>query len=332
MSRLLLSGISKFGVASLISASMAYGQVPPAQSIAVSNGISDGVAEGASTEVATGASTEVAPSAAAVTPNAPASAHEITDAGVSDVAIDPASLLPDLAALPTRKTTLIGGTIEKLDRLRDQFTVRVFGGGKMKICFDPRTHIYRDGGEVSASELRSGDHVYVDTVLNSSTVFARNIRLKTAAGGESQGIVVSYRGDNGELMLRDALSPKPLKLKLAPQTRLIDNGHTAAATELIPGTLVTVSFGPQKDGIALAREVSILAIPGGSFTFVGRVTGLDLSASLLTLTSATDGKSYEIFLDPSAVAANDTLRQASDVTVLTQFDGHRYVAKNFTVN
>jgi hypothetical protein len=308
-----LNVISKFGVATLLSASIAYGQAPPAQSMALS------------TEV----STEAVPSSASATPNVEPNgiAPEI-----SDTAIDPASLLPDLPSLPTKKTTLIGGTIDKLDRVRDQFTVRIFGGGKMKIFFDPRTHIYRDGSDVSASELRAGDHVYVDTILNGSTVFARNIRLKTAAAGESEGYVVSYRSDNGELILRDAISPKPLKLKLTPQTRLNDNGRSVAATTLIPGTLVTASFGPQQDGRALAREISILAIPGGRFTFVGKVTGLDLSASLLTLTSSTDGKSYEIFLDPSAVAANDTLRQAADVTVLTLFDGHRYVAKNVTVN
>jgi hypothetical protein len=314
MGRLLmgrLNVVSKFGVASLISASMAWGQAPPAQSLALS----------------TEPSTEVAPSVATVTPN--------PDAGTADIhdtTIDPASLLPDLVSLPFKKTTLIGGTIDKLDRVRDQFTVRIFGGGKMKIFFDPRTHIYRDGNDVSASELRAGDRVYVDTILNGSVVFARNIRLKTAAGGESQGFVVSYRSDNGELMLRDALSPKPLKLKLTPQTRLSDNGHSVAATELIPGTLVTVSFGSQQDGRALAREISILAIPGSNFTFVGKVTGLDLSSSLLTLISATDGKSYEIFLDPSEVGAKNSLRQDADVTVLTQFDGHRYVAKNLTVN
>src|ERR1700756_5710279 len=61
-----------------------------------------------------------------------------------DVTLDPASLLPALPELPRSKPSLIGGTIDKLDRVRDQITVRVFGGGKMKIAFDPRTHIYQN--------------------------------------------------------------------------------------------------------------------------------------------------------------------------------------------
>jgi hypothetical protein len=190
--------------------------------------------------------------------------------------------------------------------------------------------------------LRVGERVYVDTVLNGSWIFARNIRLKTTAGGESQGAVISYHdayhgtnnsSDGGELLLRDALSPQPLKLRVTSQTRFIDNnGHTGAASTLIPGTLVSVKFGKQQEGRATAQEVSILAIPGTNLTFVGRVTGLDLSSGLLTLTSSTDGKSYDIYLNPSTIEAKDKLQRAADITVLTLFDGHRYVAHSITVN
>jgi hypothetical protein len=303
MGRWLLNRISKLVVLPSLLVVMAFGQAPP--TLAMVPHSTDSMATGGE-------------------------AAETKEA--SDTTLDPASLLPDPPSLPSKNTSLIGGTIEKLDRVRDQFTIRVFGGGKVRMCFDPRTHIYSDGNEVTASNLHPGDRVYVDTILSGGAIFARNIRLKTAAGGESRGLVMSYRSDNGELTVRDALSPEPLKLRVTPQTSLVDKGHTVAATDLVPGALVTVNFSTPQNGRAVAREISILAVPGTSFTFVGRVTGLDLSSGLLTLTSATDGKSYEIYLDPSAVTDHDRLRQAADVTVLALFEGNRYVARNVTVN
>jgi hypothetical protein len=251
----------------------------------------------------------------------------------SPTTLDPASLLPDLPSLSSAKASLIGGTIQKLDRVRDEITVQVFGGGKMKIFFDTRTHIYEGRGQASTSDLHLGDRVYVDTILDGSAVFAKTIRLKTTlSAGESQGTVTSYRPDKEELVLRDALSPQPLKIRLTPQTSIIQGDHAAPAGELVSGTLVAVKFGPQQDGRDVAREVSVLAVPGASFTFAGRVTGLDLRLGLLVLTSSTDNRTYEIYFDPSAVAVDDNLREAAAVTVLTRFDGDRYVARSVTVN
>ncbi|MGA8540183.1 MAG: DUF5666 domain-containing protein [Terriglobales bacterium] len=249
-----------------------------------------------------------------------------------ETTVDPASLLPQLPGLSSRKVSLIGGTVEKLDRVRDQLTLRIFGGGKMKIDFDPRTHVYRDGAETPISDLHRGDRLSIDTVLDNGIVVARNIRLETAAAGESQGTVVSYNGANGELIVRDALSPHLLKLHATSQTRFLDRDRPASASQLIRGTLVTVKFGSQKDGNAIAQEVSVLAIPGSTVTFVGHVTALDLRANLLVVTSAADGKNYEIYLDPSTITLDDNLRLTADVTVLTRFDGDRYVAQNVTVN
>ena len=266
----------------------------------------------------------------AITTSRPAS-EPATEA--SDIAIDPASLLPDLPKLPTAKASLIGGTIGKLDRVRDQITVQIFGGGNMKISFDTRTHVFRDGNEASVSDLRQGDRVYIETILDGSTVFARAIRLKTSTfAGESQGIITSYRADKGELEIRDALSPQAVKIRVTSQTRIVDGSHAASTTRLAPGTLVAIKFGPRQDGGEVAREVSVLATPGESFTFAGQVTAIDLRLGLLVLTSSTDHKTYEIYLDPSVVGVDDNLRPPADVTVLTRFQGNRYVARSVTVN
>lgn len=250
---------------------------------------------------------------------------------VSDTALDPASLLPDLPSLSSAKASLIGGTIERLDRVRDQLTVQVFGGGKLKITFDPRTRVYSNGSEASLSALHKGDRIYVDTILDGSTIFARSIRVKTTgSGGESQGIVVSYRGDNGELTLRDALSPQPLKIRLTSQTQFTQGGHAVSA-ELLPGTLVAVKFGAQ-GGRDVAREITVLAVPGASFIFAGVVTALDLRLGILVINSSTDHKTYEISLNPSVAVDADSLRPGTDVTAVANFDGSHYVARSLTIN
>jgi hypothetical protein len=270
-------------------------------------------------------------------PPASSSATVATDsADATDTVLDPASLLPDLPELPRAKASLIGGTVDRLDRVRDQLTVQVFGGGKMKISFDPRTHVFDNGIVASLSALRRGDRVYVDTILDGSTVFARTIRVRTTGmTGESQGTVVSYRADKGELMLRDALSPEPLKIHVTPQTQLTQGGHAFSAGELTAGTLVAVKFGPQNGNGGrgdVAREINVLALPGASFTFAGRVTAVDLRLGILVIDSSTDHKTYEISFDPALATQADTLRPDTNVTVIAQFEGDRYVARTLTVN
>lgn len=267
-------------------------------------------------------------------PKSPASTSIVEPvAEDSDAAIDPASLLPDLPSLPPEKASLIGGTIQKLDRIRDEITVQVFGGGKIRIFFDPRTHIYLGTEQGSTADLHKGDRVYVDTILDGSLVFAKNIRLKnTISAGQSQGVVTSYRSDKGELVLRDVLSPRPLKVRLTPQTKIVHGDRTAGPSELITGTLVSVKFGPEEDGRAVAREISVLAVPGSSFTFAGRVTSLNLRLGLIVLTSSTDHKIYEIHFDPALISVDDNLRPDANVTVQTRFDGNQYLARSITVN
>jgi hypothetical protein len=251
----------------------------------------------------------------------------------TETLMDPASLLPDLPPLPKAKASLVGGTIGKLDRVRDQITVQVFGGGKMKIAFDTRTHIYSNGTEASYADLRPGDRVYVDTILDGDTVFARSIRLKTSAtAGDSQGVVTSFRADKGELQVRDALSPQSVKIRVTPQTRIMQGDKTASTGKLVPGTLITVKFGPRENGGEVAREVAILAEPGAQFTFVGRVVAVDLRLGLLVLMSSNDHKTYEISIDPSSAGIDENLRSSSDVTVVTTFEGNRYLARSVTVN
>ncbi len=275
-----------------------------------------------------------APSAPAA--DAPASASDGNDADANDArpetVVNPASLLPAVPSLPPQKASLIGGTVDKMDRVKDELTIRVFGGGKMKIAFDPRTKILKNGDAALPSDLRRGDHVSIDTILNSGAVFARTIRLTTSIPGESQGTIMAYHDASHELDVRDRLSPRVLKLRLTPQTRILDQGKNASANQLASGALVSIRFGPQREGRNTVEEITVLAMPGRNFTFVGHVTNVDFRLGLIVLTSSTDGKTYEISYDPTDTKIGDTMGQAADVTVVARFEGNRYVAQSVKSN
>ena len=312
--------VTKFAIGSLLLGGLACAQVP------------------AEPATATSASTSPAPSAMVSSPSAadpsikplPAAAPETPPD--ADIVVDPASLLPDLPSVPGAKATLIGGTVERLDRVRDQVTVRVFGGGRMNILFDPRTHVYQGQTPATLADLNVGERVYLDTILDGNTVFARSIRVKTVkAVGESQGVVLQLRTDRNELTVRDSISPKPVRVRLSPSTRFVQAGRTVPASALLEGSLVAMKFDAEGNGHEVAREISILALPGTRYTFSGQVLHIDLRTGLLVLNSSTDQKTYEIYLDPSA-APDDNLQVGSVVTVITTFEGSRYVARNLTIN
>jgi hypothetical protein len=255
-------------------------------------------------------------------------------ANTPDTLRDPASLIPDLPPLPaSAKASLIGGTVEKLDRVKDEIAVRTFGGGKMNILFDPRTRVYRDGAAATIADLRKGDRVYVDAILNDNAVFARSIRVKlTDNFGQAEGIVTSYEDSTGELQMRDVLSPQPLTVFLTARTKLIREGHPADRNGLTAGTLVAVKFSAGSRDRDVAQEISMLALPGASYTFAGSIAALDLHLNRLLLTSNADGKTYEVFLPESSNIVGNNLRLGASVTLLVRFEGDRYVAQTVTVN
>ena len=247
----------------------------------------------------------------------------------SAIVADPASLIPDLPPVPQKNATLVGGTLEKLDRVRDRVTVRVFGGGQMSVLFDPRTHVYRGQKEVTITDLKQGERIYVDTILDGNQVFARNIRLRPdAAAGQSQGIVLKYTSD--EVTLRDGLSPSAVKIRLSSSTKYLRDGRTVSASTLVPGSLISVDFDSRGKGNDVAREISILALPGTRYTFVGQVVHLDLRAGLLVLNSSIDHKTYEIHLNPQ-VTPDDNLQAGANVTISANFENSQYVAHSVSV-
>lgn len=246
---------------------------------------------------------------------------------------DAVKALPELLPQPTGKATLIGGTIFKIDRVRDQMTLNLFGGGKMHVLFDARTHIYRDGAASSLGDLQNGSRVYVDTVLAGVDIFAQNIRVRTHdATGQSSGQVVSYDARTGYLILNDSTSPRQLKLRTLSTTVVSREGRVASTNDLLAGSLVSVAFQPNPGGEPTASTVSILAAPGSTFVFVGRVVQLDLHLGLVVVVDPRDQKPYEISFDPRLTNVPDNLREGSTVEAVTRFDGGRYLANAIKVD
>jgi hypothetical protein len=242
-----------------------------------------------------------------------------------------------LPPLPKGKSTVIGGAIRGVDRVRDQFTLDVFGGRSLKVLFDERTLIYRDGVKSSQRDLRSGDHVSVETVLDGTTVFARSIHMSSESpAGDCQGQVMSYDPADRVLTVRDALSRQPIKFRLPGGLAVVRQGQAASSAEpgnadLDAGTLVSVKFQSDNKGHGVASQVSILAAPGSAFVFVGNVASLDLHSGLLVVVDPRDDKRYDIFFDSARFPVSRDLREGTDVMVTADFDGARYVASAITV-
>jgi Domain of unknown function (DUF5666) len=244
-----------------------------------------------------------------------------------------------LPPMPLGKSTVIGGAIGAVDRVRDQFTLNVFGGRTLKVLFDERTQVYRDGLRSTLRDLRPGDHVSVETVLDGTTVFARSIHLLSAVPeGECQGQVLNYNPGDRELTVRDVLSRQPVKLQVPAGTSIVRQGQADSASpdsgfsSLTRGALISVKFQSDNKGHGVASKIAILAVPGAAFVFVGNVTFLDLRSGLLVLVDPRDDKRYEVSFDSARFPISHELHEGVDLTVTAAFDGARYVAHKIAIN
>jgi hypothetical protein len=238
----------------------------------------------------------------------------------------------DLPPVPKDpRVSLIGGKVVKVDQIMNRIAIQPFGGNKTEAAFDVRTQVYRDGASIAIKDLRPGDRVYADTLLDNGRVFAKSIRVVTKAqeAERAHGQVVSYDAASGKFVMRDELLPEPVTLRLSKDTVICKGEETGSTADLIAGALVSVTFIPGGRGVV--QELSVLAVPGTSFTFSGPVTRLNLATHLLVVANKTDGKSYEIDYDPARLGTKNDLREGSEVSVSATFDGQRYSAQTVSV-
>jgi len=247
---------------------------------------------------------------------------------------DPNDVADVLAPKPFEKSklSLIGGRVKSIDQVRDHMTVSVYGAGNTQVQFDQRTHFFRAGKETTQMTVKAGDRVYLDTQLFEDKVFARNVHVVTGTSpADANGQIVSYNYRNGNMVVRDPIAGGTVTFRVSQQTRIRTGDAEAHESALVPGALIAVRFTPQSRKAGTADEVTIIAEPGASFTYFGRVTHLDLSSGLLAIENRADGKVYDVHLEPS-FPVPDNLTIGSQVTVIAIFKGKQYTVQNVQVN
>jgi hypothetical protein len=241
---------------------------------------------------------------------------------------------PTIPAIPEGKSTVIGGEVRKVDRVRDELTVAVFGGRDIRALFDERTKVFRDGAAISVDDLRIGDRASLETILDGSTVFVRSVHMVTGLPqGQCRGQVLTYDPVSGALSVREALSSRPIQLRVSGSTSIVRQGQEASSVaELGPGALITADFVPDDRGHGVVRKISILATPGSKFVFTGTVAFLDMHSGALVIIDPRDQQRYEITFDPAVVSGSRQIQAGADVVVKAYFDGGHYLAQAITVN
>ena len=242
-----------------------------------------------------------------------------------------------LPAMPRGRSTILGGEIRNLDPVLDQFTLHVFGQRPMKILFDERTQVYRNGVRIPVRDLRPEEHASVQTALEGANVFAISIHmLSDLPQGETQGHVLTYNPASGELTIGSTLSRDPIRLLVRPDTAVVRVGQnaftsqSAGQSDLVSGALVSVKFDADEKGRALAERVTVLARPGSDFAFSGKLSSLDMHAGTLVVIDPRDQKSYQISFNPARLPISTSLRSGDQVHVTATYDGAHYSAIDIT--
>jgi hypothetical protein len=245
--------------------------------------------------------------------------------------------LPALPAMPKGTTTILGGAIRNLDPVRDQFSLVIYRQRPMKILFDERTQVFRDGVKIPLRDLRPEDHASVQTILDGDNVFAVSIHiLSQSPDGECQGHILNYNPQTGELEVSAALSPDPVKLLVPADALVVREGQSAFTSQssgrndLVAGALISATFKPAPGKRDVASRITVLAVPGSSFLFAGTISHLDLPMGVLDVVDPRDGKSYEIHFASAHIPAGGNVHVGESVTVKAYYDGSRYQAAEIT--
>lgn len=245
--------------------------------------------------------------------------------------------LSDIPPLPRGKSTILGGSIQNVDPVRDRFDLHIYGEKPMRILFDERTQVFRDGKKIALRDLGSAAHASVQTALDGADVFAVSVHiLSQQADGSFQGRVLSYNADSGVLMITSSASREPFRVQVTGQTSFKRVGQSAfsstpsSANDLLPGSLVTVTFASDNHGKGTANEITVLAAPGATFIFSGTLAAVDMHTGALAVIDPRTNQRYQIFFDPTR-GPGSQLHIGQHVRISADYDGKRYVATEVTI-
>src|SRR5205823_6296623 len=145
-----------------------------------------------------------------------------SDAAAANSPVESNDPLLSVPPMPKGTTTLVGGQVRNIDQIRNHMDVDSFGGGHMRVNFDERSHFFRDGVETTQLAIRKGDRVYVDTMLDNTRVFARNVRINTGVtAANASGQITSFNPKTGALTLRDQIAARPVTFIVDQSTSLV---------------------------------------------------------------------------------------------------------------
>jgi hypothetical protein len=254
-------------------------------------------------------------------------------AASNDLDDNPYDPLLEPPPLPKGKPTLIGGIATSVDQVRYRVTVAPFGGGaKMKLFLDERTHIFRNGTETTVLAIHKGDHVYADTMLDGSRIFAKNVRVVTEPGiAEVRGHVIATDPQRGTIRVQDQLSARPVSFSVNGATKYSSYKGNASSGDVRPGSLVDVQFATGRANHDMAQEILVLAKPGDDYIFSGVVTNLDMRTNTLAVENRSDQETYELHFNPAAIEGVNQLKIGTEVTAHAIFDGKQYRANNLRI-
>ncbi len=179
--------------------------------------------------------------------------------------------------------------------------------------------------------IHRGDRVYVDTMTLEHKVFARTIRVETATGPvEAHGQVVHFDPANQVVQMRESLTSQTVSFSISDRTALHKKNGVATIADFVPGALIEAVFAPGRKG-GMADEVYILAVPGTSYVFVGRITNVDVRQGLLAIENESDQRNYELHYSAAQIPEHDRLRVGAKVTAHANFDGMSYLADSISI-
>jgi hypothetical protein len=244
--------------------------------------------------------------------------------------------LADVPPLPRGKSTIMGGQIRDIDQVRDQFVLHVYGEKPMKILYDGRTQLFKDGNKISLLELSPAEHASVQTTLDGSKIFALSVHILTASPkGAYEGRILSYDATSGMMVLSGAGTQGLFRVRVTRDTAVKREGQSSFTAEnrgqfdLVQGALVTLNFQSDSKGQGTAQEITILATPGASFVFTGTVAALNVAGGYLTVVDPRDQRSYQIYFNPQDPVVLK-LHEGDRVRIAADYDGTRYAATHFS--
>jgi hypothetical protein len=232
------------------------------------------------------------------------------------------------ARRPGSKVGLVRGVLKRLDPIHDELLIHAFGGGDVRIAFDPRTQLLSENTPQRFTSLPAGSVVSIDTVVDGGKLFALSVRTGSRSSPELNGQVVRYDSATSRLTLREPISPKEnISLRITPSTTVVSQGQTASPQALSAGMLVQVWFSPTQ---RTADRIEILAAPGTSFVFSGRIVAVDIRSRVLALFNDSDQSIRELNIGSLDISNLGFLREGANVSIQAEFDGQRYNARSVT--